>query len=858
MIEKLKPLVPYLAAVAFFVFITLVYFSPVLQKRSLPQMDNTHAIGMAKELVDHEKETGEKAQWTNSMFGGMPAYQIKADSSANIFSHLNRAIRLGLPYHTVAIVFLYLLGFFILMRSMGFNHWMSVIGSVAFAFGSYNFIIIIAGHITKAYAIALMAPVIGGVLFTYNKNKWGGALFTAVALGAEIAYNHVQITYYLAILILILALDKLSRAIANNTIPDFFHRSVILVAAAVIAVLPNITNLWTTYEYGKESIRGKSELLEEETTQKASGLDPDYAFAWSYGRAETLTFLIPNFMGGASEPIGNNTSISDGTEQRIRDLMSSSGVNYGPQQNEFVRQLTNEVLQQSQYWGSKPFTSGPVYAGSIICFLFVLALFFYKGREKWWLLAGTILSILLAWGNNLEWFNMMFFDYFPLYNKFRTVEMALVVASFTIPVLALLGLKHVMENPDDLRTKSNLFLLALGLTGGVALLFYLVPGILNYMSPRELQALTEQKMANPDQAIIYDILIQEMQYARMALMRSDALRSLIFISLASGSLWFFAGGKLSPKYVIPGILILILIDLWGVDKRYLNNEHFVPARQMRQLFVATEADKLIQQDSDLNFRVFTVNRNPFTEVNTSYFHKSIGGYHGAKLQRYQDVIDRYLQYDLQFIRQALQQVNTNEDPSDIFLRTPVLNMLNTKYVIYHGDAPPMQNPYAMGNAWLVNDIRTVGTYREELDALEQIVLSQTAIIHTEFADVLQGYTVGTNGGTIELTEYGLETLNYRAEIESPQLAVFSEIYYTGGWNAYINGQKAPIVRVNYLLRGVFLPAGESEIVFRFEPTSYKYGRLLAFAGSIMLILLIGFYFWQKQKRAKMKDELTSI
>lgn len=825
MIEKLKPFGPYLAAIGFFIVLTFAYFSPVLEGRALPQMDNTHAIGMAKELADHEAQTGEKAQWTNSMFGGMPAYQIKADSSANLFSYVNRYSRLGLPYHTAAILFLYLAGFFILMRSMGFNHWLSVLGSVAFAFGSYNLIIIIAGHITKAYAIALMAPVLGGILYTYNKNKWGGALFTTVALGAEIAYNHVQITYYLALLVLILVLDKLSRAIANNTLPDFIHRTGLLVAAALLAVLPNITNLWTTYEYGRESIRGKSGLMEEETAQKVSGLDPDYAFAWSYGKAETLTLLIPNFKGGASEPIGYNESVISNVDERLRSI----------------------VAEQSQYWGGKPFTSGPVYAGAIICFLFVLALFFYKGREKWWLLAGTVLSILLAWGHNLEWFNMLMFNHFPLYNKFRTVEMALVIASLTIPVLALLGLKEVVDNPTVIKEKTTLFMLSLGLTGGVALLFYLFPGILSFINAHELNALTAQKMANPDQAAMIDLFIQELKFARMSLLKADAFRTLIFIALGSGSLWFMAMERISAKYVVPGLLLLILVDLWGVDRRYLNNDHFVPARQMRQLFTPTQADLEILKDKDPNFRVFSIYRNPFNEVHTSYFHKSIGGYHGAKLQRYQDVIDRYLQHDARGMMTLLQRSSNVNDLAEVLSEMPAVNMLNTRYIVFHPEMEPFRNPHAMGNVWTVNEIRTVSTYKEEIDALLEEDLRHTAIVHNEFTNILQYQTVGTEGGTIELTSYSPEVMKYSASMASPQLAVFSEIFYTGGWKAFVNGEEVPIIRANYLLRAIFIPAGNSEIEFRFEPTSYRYGKMVAAIGSIFVILLVLLYFWKRKQ-----------
>lgn len=835
MIEKLKPFGPWLASIALFVVLSFAYFSPVLEGRKLPQMDNTHAIGMAKELADLEKNTGEKAQWTNSMFGGMPAYQIKADSSANLFSYLNRFSRFGMPFHTVAILFLYMLGFFLLLRSMGFSNWLSIAGSIAFAFGSYNLIIIIAGHITKAYTIALMAPVVGGVLYTYNKHKWGGALFTAIALGAQIAYNHVQITYYLAILILILVLDRLARAIANGSVKDFVNRTAILGAAAILAILPNITNLWTTYEYGKYSIRGKSELQieknklketgeteESKTTKnpKATGLDPEYVFAWSYGKMETLTLLIPNIMGGASEPLAKNANAMANVDPRLMSI----------------------VGEQSQYWGGKPFTSGPVYVGAVIFFLFVLSLFFYRGQEKWWLLGGTLISILLAWGYNLEWFNMFMFNHFPLYNKFRTVEMVLVIVTVTIPLLAFLGLKTVIENPSLIKEKSTYFLSAFLLSGGVALVFYLFPGVfLDFISEQELSSLNAQKLSSPEQAATIDLFIQEIIHARTALLQTDALRSFIFIVLGSGSLWFFATGKLTQKYLIPGLIVMVLIDLWGVDKRYLNNSDFESAHKLKQQFTPTQADKEILNDKDPNYRVFAIYRNPFTEVNTSYFHKSIGGYHGAKLQRYQDLIDNYLVDNYRTMITTLQQTGTLDGFEDLLGTLPVVNMLNTRYIVVHPEMSPVRNPYAMGNAWFVSDVKVVSSVIEELQSLRYENLTQKAIVHSDFADELANITIGNDGGSISLTNYHPERLEYKAIVGSPQLAVFSEVYYPAGWKAYVNGKEVPILRANYVLRAIPVPAGESVIEFRFEPKSYLYGKILAAIGSLILIGLVLFY-----------------
>jgi len=828
MFDKIKKHSLTLGAVALFIALAFIYFSPVIEGRFLPQMDNTQAIGMARELVTHYEETGEVAQWTNSMFGGMPSFQIKGDASANLFNHLNHVLRLGLPYHTVAILFLYLFGFFLLLRSMGFSHWLSIIGSIAFGFGSYNFIIIIAGHITKAYAIALMAPVIGGILYTYNKNKWDGALFTMVALGTQIAYNHVQITYYLAILVLILGLDKLSRAIASNTTGEFLKRTGLLVAAAVLAILPNTTKLWTTYDYGQESIRGKTSLVEGETTQRESGLDADYAFMWSYGVSETLTLLIPNFKGGASEPIGANEELIGNVDERIRQ----------------------SLVNHPKFWGDKPFTKGPVYAGAFICFLFVLGLFIYKGREKWWLLGGTLISFMLAWGHNLEWFNMMMFNHFPLYNKFRTVEMALVIASFTIPFLALLALKEIIENPKLLKDNTNAFLAALGLTGGVALVFYLFPGILNFLSPHEVSSLNAQKLANPAQAAMIDLFIQELQEVRATLLQSDAFRSLVFIALGSGSLWFFAMGRLSAKYLLPALLILVLVDLWGVDRRYLNNEHFVPAREGRQLFTPTPADNEILSDKDLHFRVFSIFRNSFNEVHTSYFHSSIGGYHGAKLRRYQDIIDRYLQPN------ATEMINMLRTTGDInaldeqLSNMPAINMLNTRYIVFHPEMSPFRNPHAMGNAWTVSNIHVVNSYKEEIDAIATENLTETAIVHAEYLDFLQNQTLGLQGGVIELTYHSPEIVKYKANLAEPRLAVFSEIYYPRGWKAFINGNEVPIIRANHVLRALLLPAGESSIEFRFEPASFHYGMIVSGISSILIVLLIIGYAIYKIKLAK--------
>jgi hypothetical protein len=835
-IQKLKPVLIFFGIVAFFAVLSLAYFSPVLKGFELPQGDNLHSIGMAQELNEYEEATGKHSDWTNSAFGGMPAYQIKGDASANLFGKLNRLFRVGLPYHTAAILFLYLLGFYVLLQSMKIGRWMSVLGAVAFAFGSYNIIIITAGHITQAYAIALMAPVIAGILYTLNRNQWVGAFFTTVALGAHIAYNHVQITYYLFILILVLMISRFVYAWLDGHLIAFLKKAAILVAVAIIAILPNLPHLLPTYEYGKFTIRGPSEL--ESVTKegkKDSGLDRDYAFAWSYGKAEILSLLVPNVMGGASETISQSPRAMEEVDARFRQIVGG----------------------QSQYWGGKPFTAGPVYVGALICFFFILSLFFYMGREKWWLVAATVLSVLLAWGNNLEWFNYFIFDVVPLYNKFRTVEMILVIATVTILLMAMLGLKKVFDNPDLIREQSWKFLAAFGLTGGIALILYLFPdAFFNFMSQHEMAALVRQKQSMPDQAAAIDEVIRNMQRARIGLLKSDAIRSFFFILLGSGSIWLYATNRLSKKYLLPGLTVLVLIDLWSVDRRYLNTDNFVPPRQMKQQFEKSRADKEILKDKDLYYRVFSIYQNPFTEVNTSYFHKSLGGYHGAKLRIYQDVIDYYLQNDWQRLMQYFRNGGDPKAAGELLAGMPVLNMLNTKYVIYNPGQPPLLNSYNYGDAWFVNDIKTVVTAREELDSLSKVNLIHTAILRQDRVDDWGSYQNYQKGGRIELTSYAPDKLIYQIQSPGQKIAVFSDIYYPRGWNAYVDEEKAEIKRVDYILRAIMVPGGSHKVEFRFEPKSVNTANALAMIGGVLIVLFGIALIWTYRGKLWEKNRLV--
>ncbi|WP_010662276.1 glycosyltransferase family protein [Marinilabilia salmonicolor] len=831
--QNLKSILYFIGVMALFAGLSFLYFNPVLKGLELPQMDNAHAIGAAQELNEFEAETGDHSYWANSMFGGMPAYQIKGDSSSNLFYQLNKVLRFGLPFHTVAILFLYLFGFYILLRSMKMGRWLSLVGALAFAFGTYNIIIIIAGHITKAYAIALSAPVIAGILYTLNRRPWVGAFFTTVALGVQIAYNHVQITYYLFLVVLVLMIARLVKALMEGTIRDFGKRTALLVVAAVLAVLPNLTHLWPTYEYGTFSIRGPSEL--ESTAKEGetdSGLDRDYAFAWSYGKAETLTLMIPNLMGGASAPLSESPRAMKDVDPRLREIVGG----------------------QSQYWGSKPFTSGPVYVGALIIFLFVLSLFFYKGPEKWWLVGATVLSVLLAWGKNLEWFNYFMFDVFPLYNKFRTVEMALIIATITIPILAMLGLKKVVDNPALIRDQSGKFLAAFGLTGGIALLIYLFPNLFfDFMSREELNALMRQKQQMPDQAGVIDQVILNMQQARAGLIQADAIRSFFFILLGSGSLWLFATNRLSKKYLLPGLALLVVIDMWAVDKRYLSNDDFVSPRQISGQFEKSKADKLILEDEDPSYRVFSIYRNPFNEVNTSYFHNSIGGYHGAKLRIYQDVIDFYLQNNWQTLMMHFRNGGSPLEAQQLLEKMPALNMLNTKYIIYHPGQPPLENPFAYGNAWFVSNIETVSSAEEELASLRNVDLTNTAIIRQDRVGDWGSYQNVRSGSEIELTSYAPDHLVFRARANGEKIAVFSDIYYPAGWRAFIDGKEVEINRVNYLLRALMVPDGVHTIEFRFEPASVNSAKTLAVIGGILVILFALGLLWRYRAAILSKD-----
>ncbi|MFA5974174.1 MAG: YfhO family protein [Lentimicrobiaceae bacterium] len=798
---------PYLSAIVIFVVISLAYFSPLLEGKKLKQQDITQFKGMSKEISDFREATGEEALWTNSMFGGMPAYQISVQYKGNVLRYLDQLMQLYLP-QPAGMVFLYMIGFFILLLVLKVDKWLAIAGAIAFAFSSYLFIIFEAGHNSKAHAIGYMAPVLAGIILTYRGRYLTGGIMAAIALSLELLTNHFQITYYLMMIAGVFVITELVSSIREKQLPGFAKATGVLIIASIFAVATNITNIWATYEYGKETIRGKTELTSEKSN-RTSGLDKDYATGWSYGKMETFTLLIPNFNGGSSQG-----SLSE-TSNTYKALKAN---------NVDDNQAKKIIKGLPLYWGTQPGVAGPVYIGAIIMFLFVFALFVVDNKFKWWLLAATLLSILLAWGKNFMPFTDFFLNYVPGYNKFRAVSMTLVMAELCIPLLAILGLQNVFSGETDKKKLLKYLYYALGIVGGFSLIFAAGgSAFFDFISPADEQY----------KSYFPDWLMAAIREDRAAILSADAFRSLAFILLAGAAIWAMINQKIKKPVFFTALILLILIDMWSVNRRYLNSDSFVRKSIAAVPFQPTAADEIIMKDKDPDFRVFNQSvGNPFADASTSYFHMSLGGYHGAKLRRYQELIDH-----------QLSKGNMN-----------VFNMLNTKYFIIpneKGGQPQMQiNMQAMGNAWFVNNAHKVNNADEELDALTNFVPAETAVYDKRFENQVNGHLISKDTlATIVLTDYKPNHLTYKSETSKEQLAVFSEIYYDKGWNAYIDGKSAPYFRADYVLRAMIVPAGNHVIEFKFEPQVYKTGEKISLASSILLVLIalgsIGFMIKRK-------------
>ena len=826
----------YLVAVAAFLLITLIYFSPVIEGKKLKQHDITMFKGMSKEIADHRDATGEEALWTNSMFGGMPAWQISVKHNANLMTYVDRAVTLWLPY-PANYVFLYFLGFFILMLVLKVDPWVGLVGAIAFALSSYFFIILGAGHTSKAHAIGYMAPVLAGIILTFRGKYWQGALLTAVALALEIKSGHLQITYYLLIIVIIYGIFKLIETIANKDYGHFFKATGILLFAALLAVLTFTTNLWATYDYGKDTMRGKPELTKNAEI-KSSGLDKDYITAWSVGIGETWGLIIPNVKGGASGLLGNVDAIKE-ADPAYRNAISQ---------------------QSNAYWGDQPGTSGPVYIGVIVMFLFVLGMFILKGKLRWMLFTATVLSILLAWGKNWMPLTDFFIDYIPGYNKFRAVSMILVMAELTIPILAFLALGKIVYDPSILKTKRNYFYISFGLTGGIVFLFYLAPSMFfDFLSAGEkLQFANLMKGSDAAQVNIY---LSSLEDVRMSIFKADALRSFIFVLLAATLIFLFSINKVKKSWLIAGIGILILVDMVSVNRRYLNNDNFISAKEFKTPFKASAANNYILNDDDPDFRVLDITKSTFNDASCSYFHKSIGGYHGAKLQRYQDLIESDIQGDIESVYNVLSAKPTMDKINNMFNDLQVLNMLNTKYVIFNPDGMPLINNAAFGNAWFVDNVVMVSSPDQEIDEVGKNDLKKIAIIDSKFASQLESVNFGkTFNSAISLNSYLPNYLVYDFESDTEQLVVFSEIYYNKGWNAYIDGEEYPYMRANYVLRAMAVPAGKHVIEFKFEPRIWIIGERISFITSLLLIilLLVGLGFEIKKYMVSKKANTSNV
>jgi hypothetical protein len=815
---------PYIVGIIIFLAITLIYFSPTLEGKKIRSSDLIQFKGMSKEINDFRKETGEEALWTNNMFGGMPAIQISMVFHKNLMRYFKRIIELGFET-PLKQAFIYFIGFFILLLVLRINPWLSIAGAIAFAFSSYFFIILEAGHTSKASAIGFMAPVIAGIILTYRGKYIAGGLLTVFFLALEILSGHPQITYYLMIMVLMLGIIELIQHYKEKALPSFFKASAVLIVAAILAILTHFASLWGTYEYSKYTIRGKSELTHDKDN-RTTGLDKDYATSWSYGKVETFNLLVPNLYGGSSH--GRLSSFSQSYQ-----LMQQNGVSNA-----------GEIIKQMPvYWGPQPFTSGPVYLGAVVIFLFVLSLFIVKGPLKWWAVSVTILSVLLAWGKNFMWLTDLFLDYFPLYNKFRTVSMILVMLELTVPLMAILGMQKILEKEIDKKSLIRYGKYTLFITGGLLLFFIIFGGsIFSFSSP-------------DDAAVgLPDWLMRALREDRQSLLRSDSIRSLVFVLLTSGLLWGYITGKLKKQYVLIFLPLLFIADMWPVNKRYLNNDDFERKSRVANPYAATVADQFILQDNTtLYFRVFNMTEALDKSARTSYFHKNIGGYHGAKLRRYQEMIDFPLIAERSKLVNAFSNQPTEESINRTFAELPALKMLNTKYVIYNNESEPLINPHALGNAWFVNEVIIVDNADEEIEAISTIAPDSIAVTDKRFDQYLSTHPYNKNPkGNITLMDYKPYQLTYQYNINSNQFAVFSEIFYEKGWNAYVDGRKLPHIRVNYILRGMVLPAGNHELIFRFEPKSYYVGQNVSLISSLLIIILILGYFYIRWKKPSIK------
>ncbi len=824
MLKKIdfSKILPHLVAIISFLLISYAYFSPMLEGKRLNQHDVKTFRGGASEIIDYRKETGEEALWTNRMFVGMPAYMISVKYKTNLLQRIDNLLELG-P-RPASQLFLLLLGGYILFLCLRINPWLSIVGAFAFAFSSYNFMLILAGHNTKVIAIAYAAPLLAGIFMALRGRRILGAALTGVFLSLQILANHPQITYYTLFIVLFFGISELYFSVKEKQLKDLLITGGLLIVAVGFALLSNYSRLATTMEYSPYSMRTKSELSIDEN-DKTEGLNLSYATSWSYGIDETLTLLIPGFKGGSSD---YNLSKSSNTYEALSKLDKNFA-------NNFIEHV-------NMYWGTQSFTSGPVYLGAIIIFLFVLGMFILDNRYKWWILAVSVLGIMLAWGKNFMPLTEFFMHNIPGYNKFRTVSMTLVIPQIVVPILAILTLNKIIFARVEKEKLLHGLKWSVGITGGLALLFLIIPSLAgNFSSSNDLRTINAISGNNAEvRQMLVNTLIPALESDREAMLRTDAFRSLVFILLSAGLIYLYRirEQKMKTNLVIALFGVLFLADMWPVNKRFLNDSAFEPKSKVVQPYTATAANQAILQSQGLNERVLNLTTSPFQDAQTSYFHQSIGGYQGAKMRRYQDLIDTRLMDEISILAGALQSQDFGTIDST-FRELNVINMLNTKYVIINPDGAPLTNASAMGNSWFVNEVIVAEDADEELDKLTGLDIHTTAVTDEKFSSYFEETTFTSSlSDQIVLTDYLPNKLTYEARTESEQLAIFSEIYYPKGWIASIDGNPVEHIRVNYLLRGLIIPPGEHTVVFEFKPESYYKGEKVSLAGSLALLLIL--------------------
>ena len=838
-----KKFLPDVLMVALFAVISLAYFwNPITEGLVLTGTDHNAAVGSNVELNEYRKaHNGERTRWTNSLFSGMPTYQMSPSyDSTDTLSVIEKVYQLGLP-EVAGYVFMMLLGFYILLRAFDFRAWMAALGAVLWAFSSYYFIIIAAGHIWKLLTLCFIPPTIAGVVLCYRGKYLWGILVTAIFTALQVFSNHIQMSYYFLPVMLLMAVAYLVEswqgARSKGQLSTWLKGSLAALIGGLLGLSINLSNLYHTYEYSKETMRGKSELTQktkDAADQTDSGLERSYITAWSYGIGETWTLLVPNTKGGASVPLSQSETAMAKAKNEFRPLYQQLG----------------------QYWGEQPGTSGPVYVGAFVLFLFVLGIFIVKGPMKWALLFLTVLSILLSWGKNFMPFTDFFLDYVPMYDKFRTVASILVVAEFTIPLLAMMALREIAY-PQPLpkggekganalanksadgkalspwgRVGSGALWWSLALTAGVCFLFWLMPDLFfgNYISEGERQAI--QGLSEYGWPV--NQVMENLNDMRRAVFTADAMRSCIIILIGFGILKLYRYRKLKEVPMVACLALLCLVDMWSVNKRYLSDKDFVRPRPNIEAFPLTDVDAEILQDTDKYYRVLNLTVSTFNDNTTSYYHKSIGGYHAAKLRRYQELIEAHIQNEIQEVWNAAPSLDEVNGDS-LF---PVLNMLNMQHTILPlqgGGKAQVENPHANGNAWFVREVRYVEDADEELAGLKHLDTKRVAVADKRFESVL-GSAKPDSTATATLTGYEANELQYDVESQDGGVLVFSEIYYPG-WTCTVDGQPVEIGRVNYVLRAIRVDGGKHKVVLTFKPRSECITETIAYSALGLLALL---------------------